>query len=174
MAIFENPNWPTQPQKGVYGWFAQKEGIEAIPIYIGMAGKQKSFSPKGTLFRGISQLQRNTFSQKSPGCSCLDTDFIVGSAIIFLESKGYSCVWRHLSNEPGEELKLVNKWRPMLQDPRTAKLLDHLKAKKYEETYWDARKTPEGVKEAELAIFSVLELQFANISLNRTPLRSAG
>ncbi|MBW1702958.1 MAG: hypothetical protein JRJ50_12735 [Deltaproteobacteria bacterium] len=89
MAIFGNPNFPVQPQRGVYGWYAHKNGKETIAIYIGMAGQKESFLPKGTLFRGISELQRNTFTSNSPNYNALDTDFIVGTAILFFEmSKG--------------------------------------------------------------------------------------
>jgi len=92
MATFENPNEPVQPQRGVYGWYALKDGSERVTIYVGMAGQKQSILQKGTLFRGISELQRNTFSQKYPECSYLDTDFIVGTAIIFFETKGYKCI----------------------------------------------------------------------------------
>ena len=96
MAIFKNPNSPAQPQAGVYGWYAEKDGGKRISIYIGMAGRKKSFIPKGTLFRGVSELQRNTFTSNSPHYDKLDTDFIVGTAIRFFEGKGYLCVWEHL------------------------------------------------------------------------------
>ena len=89
MAIFENPNSPCQPHEGVYGWYAQKDGQETIAIYIGMAGQKMSFIPKGTLFRGISELQRNTFTSNHP-YNTLDTDFIVGTTILYFESLGYS------------------------------------------------------------------------------------
>jgi hypothetical protein len=76
-AIFKNPNDPDQPQRGVYGWYAQKSGEEPITIYIGSAGQKRSFLQKGTLFRGVSELQRNTFTSNSPNYNALDTDFTV-------------------------------------------------------------------------------------------------
>jgi hypothetical protein len=170
MAVFENPNHPTQPQKGVYGWYAQKDRNDPITIYIGMAGGKESFTQKGTLFRGVSELQRNTFAQGKYESSYLDTDFIVGTAIIFFQTKGYSCVWKHLSNEPGAELQFVSAEMPILQNARTGKIRAEFRMKKKEGKYWDARSK---VKEAESAIFSILEQQFANISFDRTPLRSA-
>jgi hypothetical protein len=60
MASFANPNSPVQPQKGVYGWYARKDGEDPITIYVGNAGGRKSLLPKGTLNRGVSELQRNT------------------------------------------------------------------------------------------------------------------
>jgi len=89
MAIFENPNDPVQPQCGVYGWYAQTADTQ-ITIYIGEAGKKGSLTPKGTLFRGVSELQRNTFTSNSPDYNSLDTDFIVGTAIRFFENKGFT------------------------------------------------------------------------------------
>jgi len=157
MAIFENPNSPVQPQRGVYGWYAQKDGKAPIAIYIGMAGQKESFLPKGTLFRGISELQRNTFTSNSPNYNALDTDFIVGTGILFFEKKGYSCIWKHLSNEPKEEFKFVNAEKPILQNPNNARIRDDFRIKREEKGYWAARKNKEGVKKAERAIFSVLE-----------------
>jgi len=84
MAIFENPNEPPQPQKGVYGWYAKK-GDKKMTIYIGQAGGKNSPLPTGTLFRGASELQRSVFSSnpKEDNYSTIDTDFIVGTAVIF-------------------------------------------------------------------------------------------
>src|SRR5438046_10142218 len=109
MATFQNPNSPVQPQKGVYGWYAQKGRDEQIAIYIGNAGEKESFLPKGTLFRGVSELQRNTFTSNSSTSrySTLDTDFIVGTAILYFEKNGYSCVWKHISNEASSEERHV-------------------------------------------------------------------
>jgi len=157
MAIFGNPNFPVQPQRGVYGWYAHMNGKETIAIYIGMAGQKESFLPKGTLFRGISELQRNTFTSNSPNYNALDTDFIVGTAILFFEMNGYSCVWKHLSNEPKEEFKFVNNEKPILQNTNNTKIKDEFRIKRDQKGYWDARKNQEGVKEAERAIFSALE-----------------
>jgi hypothetical protein len=157
MAIFENPNSPLQPQKGVYGWYAQKEGQEPIPIYIGMAGQKKSFLLKGTLFRGISELQRNTFTSNAPAYTALDTDFIVGTAIIYFERNGYTCVWKHLSNDPAEENNYVETQRPLLQNGRNANIRNEFRINKTDQGYWHTRKTEQGVIEAESAVFAAID-----------------
>ena len=156
MAIFENPNSPVQPQRGVYGWYAQKEGKKTIAIYIGMAGQKKSNLPKGTLFRGISELQRNTFTSNPP-YNTLDTDFIVGTAILYFENLGYSCVWKHIDNDPYNEQEQVEEQEPFLQNTRNTKIKMELKLKKDEDNYWKNRNSIEGVTEAEKELFSILE-----------------
>lgn len=157
MAVFKNPNSPVQPQAGVYGWFAEKDGERRITIYIGMAGQKESFIPKGTLFRGVSELQRNTFTSNSPHYNKLDTDFIVGTAIRFFEGKGYFCVWEHLSDDPTKELTIVESEKPVLQNAVNARIKDDFRVAKDEKGYWQGRKSKEGMKEAEREVFSVLE-----------------
>jgi hypothetical protein len=157
MGIFKNPNSPVQPQTGVYGWFAEKGSARRISIYIGMAGQKEAFIPKGTLFRGVSELQRNTFTSNSPDYDKLDTDFIVGTAIRFFEKRGYLCVWEHLSNNPTKELTLVASEKPVLQNVDNARIKDELRICKKHKGYWQGRKNEEGVREAEREIFSVLE-----------------
>jgi len=157
MAVFKNPNSPVQPQAGVYGWFAEKDGARRISIYIGMAGKKKSFISKGTLFRGVSELQRNTFTSNSPYYNKLDTDFIVGTAIRFFEGKGYRCVWEHLNDDPSRELTIVASKKPVLQDIGNARIKDRFRISKEKNHYWQMRKSDEGVREAETEVFSALE-----------------
>jgi len=157
MAIFKNPNSPVQPQAGVYGWSAEKDCARRISIYIGMAGRKKSFIPKGTLFRGVSELQRNTFTSNSPHYDKLDTDFIVGTAIRFFEGKGYLCVWEHLSDDPSTELTMVASENPVLQNIANARIKDEFRVPKEEKRYWQDRKSEEGVMEAEREVFSELE-----------------
>jgi len=157
MAIFENPNDPVQPQVGVYGWYARKVGAKPVAIYIGSAGQRKSYLEKGTLFRGVSELQRSTFTTNSPNYDELDTDFIVGTAIRFFENRGYSCAWKHVSNHPGDEVRFVKADQPILQNTSNARIKGEFRMKKNERHYWQSRKTPSGVKEAEQAIFSALE-----------------
>jgi len=135
MAIFENPNSPVQPQIGTYEWYAKKDGIKTTSIYIGMAGKQATFLCKGTLFRGVSELQRNTFTSNAPDYNALDTDFIVGTAILFFEKNGYECIWRHLSNDPEDELKYVKFNQPILQHTNSARILDKYRLKAPEKNY---------------------------------------
>jgi len=65
MAIFKNPNDPQQPQSGVYGWFVDTPDGKFC-MYIGEAGKRKSPKQKGTLLRGVTELQRESFSSDSP------------------------------------------------------------------------------------------------------------
>ena len=146
MAIFKNPNSPVQPQAGVYGWFAEKNDARIISIYIGMAGQKKSFLPKGTLFRGVSELQRNTFTSNYPHYNKLDTDFIVGTAIRYFEEKGYLCVWEHLSDDPSKELTIVSSEKPVLQNIGNAMIKDEFHATKQQNGYWQARKNEEGVE----------------------------
>jgi hypothetical protein len=157
MAIFKNPNSPVQPKAGVYGWFAEKDDGTRIPIYIGIAGQKKSSISKGTLFRGVSELQRNTFTSNSPLYNKLDTDFIVGTAIRFFEGKGYRCVWEHLNDDPSRELAIVASKKPVLQDIGSARIKDRFRISKEENRYCQMRKSEEGVREAETEIFSALE-----------------
>jgi hypothetical protein len=53
-----------------------------------MAGQKKFFLSKGALFRGVSELQRNTFTPNFPHYNKLDMDFIIGTAIRFFEEYG--------------------------------------------------------------------------------------
>ncbi|MDY0267725.1 hypothetical protein [Trichloromonas sp.] len=157
MAIFINPNSPVQPQAGVYGWFAQKDGLARIAIYIGMAGQKGSFIPKGTLFRGVSELQRNTFTSNAPDYDKLDTDFIVGTAIRFFEQKGYLCTWEHLNNDPTTETAMVVSMKPVIQNQSNARIKETLRIRKEQKGYWHLKKNSEGVIEAEHEVFSVLD-----------------
>ncbi len=157
MAYFKNPNSPIQPQSGVYGWFAEKDGMRQIAIYIGNAGQRKSLTPRGTLFRGVSELQQNTFTSNSPSYDKLDTDFIVGTAIKFFELIGYTCYWEHLHNDPAEESDFVEKYQPIIQYWNRPVINEELRCHKKETGYWNRRKTPEGLSEAETEVFKVLE-----------------
>lgn len=158
MAIFENPNEPHQPQKGVYGWYAKK-GDKKITIYIGEAGKRNSSLPKGTLFRGVSELQRNTFSSNSPRYNSLDTDFIVGTAVIFFERRGYECVWKHISDNPEEEINFIDHEKPILQNEGNANIKEEFRARKQDTCHWKLNESPdkkERIGEAENEIFKQL------------------
>jgi hypothetical protein len=157
MAVFKNPNFPAQPEAGVYGWFAEKNGEIQFAIYIGMAGRKNSFTQKGTLFRGVSELQRNTFTSNSPGYDALDIDFIIGTAIKFFELKGYTCLWEHLDDDPTKKLEIVKSMKPIIQKIENAKILDELRIRKIEKHYWKHRQNIKGVNEAESEVFSVLQ-----------------
>jgi len=157
MAYFKNPNSPIQPQSGVYGWFAEKEGARHFAIYIGMAGQKNSVTPKGTLFRGVSELQQNTFTSNSPSYDRLDTDFIVGTAIKFFELKGYTCCWEHLNDDPSKESEFVETYRPVIQYENKPMIKAELRCRKKEIGYWNRRKTIEGISEAETEIYKVLD-----------------
>lgn len=152
MIIFENPNTPQQPQKGIYAWYAEKDG-RTLTIYIGQAGLKDTCLPKGTLFRGVSELQRNTFSSNSPTYDILDTDFIVGTAVKYFNEKDYQCIWKHISNDPKNERDFVLKEKPILQNVN-ADILDKFKRIKSSTGPW--KLTPDLVHEAENKIFKQL------------------
>jgi hypothetical protein len=165
MASFANPNSPVQPQKGVYGWYARKDGQDPITIYVGNAGGRKSLLSKGTLNRGVSELQRNTLTsnQTDSQYSTLDTDFIVGTAILYFERNGYSCVWMHISDEPKDENRYVKEHKPILQNATGAKIRDDYRMRKDEKDYWKNKmKHLEGINEAEKEVFSILDVDLLN------------
>ncbi|MDA1265417.1 MAG: hypothetical protein O2816_10105 [Planctomycetota bacterium] len=116
MATFENPNDPTQPCRGGYGWFARGVGAE-FAVYVGNAGSRKSPWTRGTLARGVEELGRGQLSAsgKNDRAETLDTNFIVGTTLHLLEKRGFARSWRHLSDHPGEERQLVLDHRPLLQ-----------------------------------------------------------
>jgi hypothetical protein len=153
MISFINPNNPQQPQKGVYGWYAKKDG-KLITIYIGQAGKKSSLLPKGTLFRGVSELQRNTFSSNSPSYDKLDTDFIVGTAVLFFNNNGYDCEWKHIDNDPNAEATYVKKENPILQKDKDLDIKEKFKIQK-SYGYWKKLDRVK-VSQAEEAIFQQL------------------
>lgn len=159
MAIFENPNNPQQPKEGVYCWYAEK-GDKRIAIYVGQAGGKRSSLPKGTLFRGVSELQRCTFSSNEER-NALDTDFIVGTAIIFYERQHYDCFWKHISDDPKKELEFVLTEQPILQNTGNTWIKEEYKVRKQEPKYWRLHRTPDNynrqkISEAEAEIFKVL------------------
>lgn len=158
MAIFENPNEPIQPQKGVYGWYAEKDS-KKITIYIGQAGKKNTYLPTGTLYRGASELQRSVFSSntKKDNYSTIDTDFIVGTAIRFFEKCGYQCVWKHIDNDPSREEEFVIAKKPILQDMPKTTIKGKFKLKKLVVDYW--KKTQEKIDEAENEVFKELSIE---------------
>ena len=158
MAHFKNPSNPAQPQAGVYGWYAIDKNSDEICVYIGMAGKKKNMLlPKGTLFRGVSELQRNTFTSDSPNYVSLDTDFVVGTALLYYESIGYKCEWRHIDNDPSQEITIAKVENPILQHPNNCRIKREFRLFKSESGYWrERKKIKEGIVEAEVGIFDEL------------------
>lgn len=102
----------------MYEWIAIDDKGCCIVIYVGRAGGKKGscYSEKGTLYRGISELQRSVFTSNSPKYDKLDTDFIVGTAIKFFETEGFTCYWRHIDDDPQKEKHYVKLKNPILQD----------------------------------------------------------
>jgi len=136
MAKFENPNDPIQPKGGVYCWYAEKNHLK-IAIYVGQAGGRQSFAIRGTLFCGVREVQRNTFSSDSVNSyRTIDVDFIVGTAIVFLEEEhGFECIWRHVDDEPKNEGNWVRSEKPILQDIN-GRVKEELRLRKEERGYW--------------------------------------
>ncbi|HEY4053105.1 MAG TPA: hypothetical protein VGL74_05160 [Terriglobales bacterium] len=154
MATFEQT---IQPQQGVYGWYAQRNG-HAITLYIGRAGKS------GTLFRAISELLCTPFTSNAntEAFSSLDTNFVVGTAILYFEKNGWHCTWKHIANDPKQERIIVNREDPILQDP-SAKIKKVYKLRKEEIGYWKKDRHAPRSKEAEVALFSILSDAVASI-----------
>lgn len=169
MAIFKNPNNPVQPQPGVYGWFGESKG-SSICIYIGESGKRNSVKEKGTLLRGVTELQRDTFSTDSPNYQKLDTDFVVGTAIRYFETKGYDVFWEHVSNDPNQEKEFARLFQPVIQNtiPHIHRVL---KIESSDKLYWkwpkdDREKCLQKLQEAEDRIFKVLDEMQLGIFVN--------
>lgn len=161
MALFKNPNDPRQPTVGVYGWFFQYQN-KTHCLYIGQAGLPASHSERCTLFRGISQLARATFT--SDKGQKLDTDFVVGTAIKYVEREILSeCFWEHLADEPEREKALCREQGPLIQNPITCTIHQDLKCMS-QDFGWNITRTTgktleqrqEVIKQAEAAVFKAL------------------
>ena len=114
--IFENPNSPEQPVAGIYRWYTKTGGTETT-IYVGCAGnRQRTVGTPSTLKRGIQEAQRSCVS--SDRGTHLDTDFIVGTALLYFRAAGHDCYWQHVSNDPKQERELWERFRPLLQPDR--------------------------------------------------------
>ncbi len=137
MASFEDVH--DQPKAGVYGWFARR-GETLVCLYIGQAGGRRSVIQKGTLFRGVSQLQRNTFSTDSAHrYRAIDVDFIVGTAIKLFEREGYPCLWQHLDDDPAKEAAYIRQHTPLLQSGM-GHIREELRLREEREGYWQLRR----------------------------------
>jgi len=111
--VFDNPNVPEQPAKGVYRWFYRSDGVE-VTIYVGCAGnRRETVGAPSTLKRGVQEAQRSCVS--SDKGKLLDTDFIVGTTLLHLKQHGFDCIWQHVSDDPRAEVELCRKYRPLLQ-----------------------------------------------------------
>ena len=113
---FLNPNDPEQPAAGVYGWFV---GPKERAVYVGRSGGRiNPLAAPSTLHRGIQEARRSTLSSDTSR-RLLDTDFIVGSALLYFKHKGYDCSWKHLSGDPLTESDLRREHNPLLQRSST-------------------------------------------------------
>ncbi|MES2304974.1 MAG: hypothetical protein V4558_05680 [Gemmatimonadota bacterium] len=111
--MFDNPNAPEQPAKGVYRWFYRHADGE-VTIYVGCAGNRaKTVGAPSTLKRGVQEAQRSCVS--SDKGKRLDTDFVVGTALHYLKQQGHDCIWQHISDNPTEERSICRKLNPLLQ-----------------------------------------------------------
>lgn len=138
MVRFRNPNNPEQPAEGVYRWCYKGHNRAKVTIYVGKAGGGQGANivrRPSTLARGISELQRGCISSDTG--RTLDTDFIVGTAIQFFSLNGFDCYWEHCSDNPEEERRLCNKYKPLLQRERGT-WIDRVYKLGREEGYWTA------------------------------------
>jgi hypothetical protein len=111
--VFENPNAPEQPAKGVYRWF-YRDGENEITIYVGCAGnRRETVGAPSTLKRGIQEAQRSCVT--SDRGKQLDTDFVVGTAIAYVKSLGFDCIWQHVADDPTTEPDICKNYYPLLQ-----------------------------------------------------------
>ena len=136
---FINPNDPEQPAAGVYRWFFRL-GEREVTFYIGNSGgrRSRSVSKASTLKRGIMEVQRSCLS--SDKGRTLDTDYIVGTAILHLKGKGMDCYWEHISDDPKDEFKLCQKFQPVLQDGTHIRA--DLRLQKADGTQWAMEDSP--------------------------------
>jgi hypothetical protein len=134
--IFRNPNEPEQPARGVYRWFYVDNGQE-VTIYIGCAGtRANGLGTPSTLHRGVLEAKRSCIS--SDRGKLLDTDFIVGSALLFLKGKGHDCIWEHISDNPAEESQFCRRYKPLLQ-PDSANITRIFRLRKPGGQLWGTR-----------------------------------
>lgn len=119
--IFEILDKHPQPRPGVYEWFFDAGNEEKVSLYVGKAGGKVGASARlpSTLGRGLSELQRACGVTSDKGKS-LDTDFIVGTCIMFLtKTKGYTVHWRHISDMHTDERRICEQNLPLLQGKNT-------------------------------------------------------
>jgi len=159
MPYLVNPNIPQQPAAGVYEWFYEMDG-ERVSLYIGQAGQRESPTPASTLFRGLQELAQKTFCSDGKGRN-LDTDFVVGCAIKFVEQEiGAQCNWEHISSDCSQERSFCQTRQPRIQNPVTCTIFPDLKCTSDDNHWCFAGKTVEArrvlIAEAEKAVWAVL------------------
>jgi hypothetical protein len=98
---FENPNEPEQPAGVVYRCYC-RIGSKKVTLYFGNArAREEHVSAPCILKRGNQEAQRSCLSS-DPG-KLLDTDFIVGTVLKYIKSRGHDCYWRHVDGDPRKE-----------------------------------------------------------------------
>jgi hypothetical protein len=134
--IFDNPNSPEQPAKGVYRWFFRM-GEAEVTLYVGCAGnRRETASTPSTLKRGIQEAQRSCVT--SDKGKLLDTDFVVGTTLLFVKQQGYDCIWQHVSDDPKDEVRLSAQYRPLLQTA-VSHIHRHFRIPKPNNELWSSR-----------------------------------
>lgn len=119
----------------MYKWYTYYDSNE-ITLYVGQAGSKNTILPKGTLYRGAGQIQRNPFY--SGDGKSIDTNFIVGTIIFYLESKGLICYWEHVCDDPEKENDIVKSLNSILQK-KNARIKDKYKLRSEEK--WELTKS---------------------------------
>lgn len=152
---FMNPNEPQQPSAGVYRWFYVDGNGSEVSFYVGQAG-HGMVRPTGrpsTLLRGVSELRRGGSLSCDDNHLTLDTDFIIGTMIMYLTAQGFDCVWQHVSNNPGEERDISRRFDPILQG-ETARIQRRFKLRRPDGTPWNNR-DPQHVTDAERWLYGL-------------------
>jgi hypothetical protein len=49
----------------------------------------------------------------------LDTDFVVGTALLLFKGRGFDCIWQHVAEDPREERNVCKQFKPLLQSNGT-------------------------------------------------------
>jgi hypothetical protein len=134
--VFRNPNEPEQPRQGVYRWFCEGRDQPETTFYVGQAGGRRPSLVRraGTLARGVSELQRGGLS--SDNRHTLDTDFVVGTMIMYLVEHGFDCIWEHISDKPADEPDICRRYNPKLQGC-TTRILRCFKLARADGSLWD-------------------------------------
>jgi hypothetical protein len=152
--IFKNLDKLKQPVPGVYRWFYVEKGKEKT-FYVGQAGARRRglVMRPSTLGRGVSELQRGASLSSTEGHRTLDTDFIVGTAIMYLtQGKGPDCVWEHIHDDPHKEKEFCRDLNPILQGGKV-RILKKFKWMRPDGTPWNS-KDPQHVTEAEQYLYN--------------------
>ena len=98
--------------------------------------------------RGASQASRATLSSDSnKGIKYrkLDTDFVLGTCIQYIISKGVDCFWEHVGNNPKEERDYAARLNPLIQNQK-AEIPLRLKMETKINNYWKLERWDEAEK----------------------------